>query len=92
MKLVGRELLEAFQLTHADARGQIASWVAEVESATWKTPNDVTARYASASFLAENTVIFNIKGNAYRLEVRIAYQTGVVVALWVGTHAEYSKR
>lgn len=92
MKLIGRESLETFLLKHADARGSIESWVAEVESATWKTPHDVKARYASASILAANKVIFSIKGNSYRLEARIAYKTAIVVVLWIGSHAEYSKR
>ena len=92
MKLVGREILEAFTAKHADARGWIASWVAEVESAHWSTPHNVKARYASASLLAGNGVIFDVKGNTYRLEVRIAYRTSVVMVIWAGTHAEYSKR
>jgi mRNA interferase HigB len=92
MKLVGREILEAFQLEHTDVRGAIASWIAEVESVTWRTSHDIKARYASASFLAENVVIFNIRGNSYRLEARIAYKTSIVHAAWIGTHAEYSKR
>ncbi len=92
MKLVGREILEAFLLKHADARGWIASWIAEVESAAWKTSHDVKVHYASASFLSDNTIIFNVKGNTYRLETRIAYKTTVVMVVWAGTHAEYSKR
>ncbi len=92
MKLVGREILEEFLLKQADARGPIASWVAEVESATWQTSHDIGARYASASFLADNVVIFNIKGNSYRLEVQMSYKSSIVVAVWAGTHAEYSKR
>ena len=92
MKLVGREVLEAFLLKHADAKGWIASWVVEVELAAWKTPHELKARYASASILADNTVIFNVKGNSYRLVVLIAYKTSIVMILWAGTHAEYSKR
>jgi mRNA interferase HigB len=49
-------------------------------------------RYAAASFLAGNIVIFNIKGNDYRLEVTVAYRTGIVVVDWIGTHAEYDAR
>ena len=92
MKLVGRKVLEVFLLKHADARGWIASWVAEVEMATWKTSHELKARYASASILADNTVVFNVKGNSYRLIVRVAYKTSIVMILWAGTHAEYSKR
>lgn len=92
MKLVGRDILEEFIVRYADARGQMTSWVAETEAATWQSPQDIKVRYASASFLSDNTVIFNIKGNSYRLEAKIAYKTSVVMVVWVGTHAEYSKR
>jgi len=52
---------------------------------------DIKERYRSASFLADNTVIFNVKGNSFRLEVRIAYKTQVLSVTWVGTHAEYDR-
>ena len=51
-----------------------------------------TDDYPSASFLAENRVIFNIKGNTYRLVVKVRYQNEIVLIEWVGTHAEYDKQ
>jgi len=92
MRLLGRERLQAFCDKHANARKWIENWLAEVEAGVWSTPNDIKERYNSASILADNTVIFNVKGNDYRLEVTVAYNTGVVVVNWVGTHAEYDKR
>ena len=92
MKLVGRDIVEAFIVRHADARGQMTSWVRVTEFATWQSPYDIKRRFASASFLSDNTVIFNIKGNSYRLETKVAYKTSVVMVVWAGTHAEYSKR
>jgi mRNA interferase HigB len=92
MKVLGREQLERFCRKHADARGWIVNWLADVESAVWTTPQDIRQRYASASFLPEGGVIFNVKGNAYRLEVTVAYQTGVVVIDWIGTHREDDER
>lgn len=55
-------------------------------------PQDSKIFYASASFLAGNAVIFNVKDNRYRLEVQVDYNTGVVVVRWIGAHAEYTKR
>jgi mRNA interferase HigB len=92
MVIVGRDKLDEFCGAHADARRWIANWIADVESHHWQTPQDVRNAYASASFLSDNVVIFNVKGNHYRLEVRVAYNTGTVVVQWVGTHAEYTKR
>ena len=57
----------------------------------WRTPAEVKARYVSASFLANNRVVFNLKGNKYRLDTKIAYQVGVVLVKRIGTHAEYSR-
>jgi mRNA interferase HigB len=92
MRVVGRETLDRFCSRHADARKWIATWLAEVESSTWPTPQAIKDRYSTASFVGGNTVIFNVKGNDYRLEVMVAYRTGTVVVKWIGTHAEYDER
>jgi mRNA interferase HigB len=68
----------------AGARKPIESWLAQAGTAQWVTPNQINDRYASASFLAGNIMIFSIKGNDYRLEV--------VVLDWISTHAEYDAR
>ena len=62
-----------------------------MEEAEWKGSADVKARYPTASFLSDNRVIFNIKGNKFRLETKINYDVKVVLAKRIGTHAEYSK-
>lgn len=92
MRLVGRSTLDEFVSAHADARAWIENWIADTEAARWRTPQDIKNSYASASFLAERIVIFNVKGNRYRLEVQVAYNTGVVVVRWAGTHADYTRR
>ena len=92
MKLLGRERLIEFSEKHSDASNWIYCWIGEIENASWRAPNDIRAGYASASFLANNTVIFNVKGNKYRLATIIAYATQIVVVRWIGTHAEYSRR
>jgi len=92
MRLVGRDQLDEFAKAHADARAWSENWIADVETARWCTPQDIKNSYASASFLANRVVIFNVRGNRYRLEVQVAYNTGVVVVKWAGTHADYTKR
>ena len=92
MRVIGRDKLEAFCSRHSDARKWIENWLADTEAATWKVSQQIKSRYPSASFLADNVVIFNVKGNEYRLEVLIAYKTSVVVVEWVGTHAQYDAR
>ena len=91
MRIVGKQNLDNFCRRHSNARSQISSWIYEVEDADWKTPNDIKARYSSASFLSDNRVIFNIKGNDYRLETKINYKNKLVLIMRIGTHAQYSK-
>ncbi len=90
MKVVGREHLEKFARKHADVRGQIDAWICEAEEAEWQTPDDIKRRYASASFLAGNRVIFNLKGNNYRLDIKISFKNQVILVMRIGTHKEYS--
>jgi mRNA interferase HigB len=92
MRIVGREKLVSFCSAHGGARKWIASWLSEAEAADWASPQAIKDRYPAASFLARNVVIFNVKGNDFRLEVVVAYQTGAVRILWAGTHAQYDRR
>ena len=92
MTVVNKELLEEFKRKYTDASDWIDTWVAFTEGSVWKTPQDIKDRYSSASFLASNIVIFNVKGNNYRLEVKVAYNTAIVKAIWAGAHPEYEKR
>jgi mRNA interferase HigB len=89
MKVLGRQLLTEFKKRHADARSALDAWLAEAGAAEWTKPQDIKNRYRGASFLKGNQVVFNIKGNRYRLLVTVAYQLGFVTLLWVGTHEEY---
>ncbi len=91
MRIVGRQKLDEFAAEHADARPWMENWISDTELSDWNAPQDIKDKYASASFLAENVVIFNVKGNRYRLEVLVAYKTRTVVIGKVETHAEYSK-
>ena len=91
MQLLGLIKLEEFKSTHANARGPLDAWRVEAVDAQWTCPQDVKSRYPSASFLADNKVIFNIKGNTYRLVIKAKYKNGVILIEWVGTHAEYDK-
>jgi mRNA interferase HigB len=92
MKVVGRSVLKSLCAKHTDALSWIEHWLSEAEECTWSSPQDIKAKYSSASFLSGNRVIFNVKGNLYRLEVTVAYKTATVVVTWAGSHAEYDKR
>ena len=74
-----------------DSEQQLKSWYQETSNAEWKNPKDITNEYPSASILADNRVVFIIKGNKYRLTVRINYDYGIIWIRFVGSHAEYDK-
>ena len=92
MRVVGRNIIDAFCHRHADVRHWMENWLADAERAGWKTPSDIKDSYASASFLAGNVVIFNVKGNSYRLEAVVKYRAGVVAVTWAGSHSAYDAR
>lgn len=91
MRIIKRKTLLDFAATHADAREPLLSWFEEVEKADWSTPNEVRSLFRSADILTSKRVIFNIKGNHYRLIVDIEYQLKIVFIAWLGTHSEYDK-
>lgn len=91
MNIVGLTILDEFGKRHADVVSLLKIWVQEAEEAQWQTPTDIKTRYVHASFLADNRVIFNLKGNKYRLDVKVSYKSKIVFIKRIGTHAEYSK-
>jgi mRNA interferase HigB len=93
MQIVAVRNLESYwlQLGRKDSEGALKAWFAEARLARWTTPQDVKKRYANASIIANNRVVFNIKGNDYRLIVAIAYQVQYVYVKFIGTHAEYDR-
>ena len=91
MRILAKSTLRAFWERHPNAEEPLLAWYRETEKADWESPAQVKARYRSASFVGENRVIFNIKGNEYRLVVQINYPYRVVYVRFVGTHAEYDK-
>jgi len=91
MRVIAKKRLIAYWEKHRDAEQPLKAWYDEAIKAEWKTPQDIKNQYSSASFLASNRVVFNIKGNDHRLIVAVAYRLGVLYIKFVGTHAEYDK-
>ena len=89
MILVGKRLLTDFARKHATARDAIAAWTLEVETAGWRSGADVKARFASVSFVGNDRLVFNLKGNHFRLDVQVGYSAQIVLVRRIGTHAEY---
>ena len=91
MRVIVKKTLKDFWNKHPDCEQQLKSWYNEAEEAAWKTPSDIKREYPSASILEDNRVVFNIKGNHYRLIVRINYYYQMTWIRFIGTHAQYDK-
>jgi len=89
MRIIARKTLREFYGKHADSKEPLEAWFHEVMVAKWVGPEDIKKRYPSADMVPGNRVVFNIKGNTYRLIVKIHYNTGIVFIRFIGTHAEY---
>jgi len=91
MNVISKRTLIKFYEQHPQAKTPLEVWYFDTRKAEWKTPNDIKKVYASASFLKDNRVVFNIKGNDYRLIVHIDYLRKIVRVKFIGTHAQYDK-
>lgn len=91
MRVISRKMLVVFWQSHRSAELLLRAWFHEVKVARWKRFSDIKSQYPSADLPPGNRVIFDIKGNHYRLVVKIHYNTGVVFLRFIGTHAEYDR-
>ncbi len=89
MRIIAFGAIREFWKRHSQAEIPLRSWYAQASRADWRSPADVKAAYRSASFLARNRVVFNIKGNDFRLVAAVHYNRGMMFIRFVGTHREY---
>ena len=91
MRVISGKGLHRFQERHRDAASALDAWSRRAEQAEWLSPQQVKVDYPSASILPGDRVVFNIKGNHYRLVALIHYDTGHIYVRFIGTHAEYDR-
>ena len=91
MRIIALGTLIDFWLKHADALESLSAWYAIASRSNWSSPADVKSAYRNASFVAGNRVIFNIKGNDYRLVVAMHYNRQIAYVRFVGTHRQYDQ-
>ncbi len=91
MRVIGKKELYDFAQQHADVAPQIDTWISEAEEAEWRSPLELKQRYPQASILPMNQVVFNLKGNRYRLLTTISFKQQTVLVERIGTHAQYSR-
>jgi len=91
MRVIAIGTLRDFWTMHRDAETPLRAWYAEASRASWRSPADIKQSHANASFLANNRVVFNIKGNDYRLVVAVHYNRGIMFVRFIGTHRQYDR-
>jgi len=90
MRIIARRTLREFWEAHPDAEEPLRTWYTYVRQADWNTPSDVKRIFRTASFVGNDRVVFNIKGNRYRLIVVVVYRHHAVYIRFIGTHHEYN--
>jgi len=91
LRVIAKRTLREFWVKHSDCEQQLKSWYKEVDRGYWKNLNDLKRTYPSLSILENGRVCFNIKGNSYRLIVRVNFNYQMMWIRFIGTHAEYDK-
>lgn len=91
MRVVKVKTLRTYWAHHSETEGPLEAWYHHVSTARWSKPEDVKKDYADASILSNNRVVFNIKGNQYRLFVAIHYSTQIIFIRFIGTHSQYDR-
>ena len=89
MRVLAKRILREFWEIHPDTEEQLKSWYQETTKGKWPNPNYVKNEFPNSKLIPNNRVIFNIKGNQYRLVVRVNYKYQMVYVRFIGTHAEY---
>ena len=89
MRVIAVAKLRNFWERHREAEQPLKAWHDEALRAIWTKPTDIKMQYRNASILKNRRVVFNVKGNDFRLVVAVAYRIGVVYVKFVGTHAQY---
>lgn len=90
-RIFAKSTLREFWETHPDSEQYLKTWYDTAMSSDWKTPNDVKQTFAKSSILKDSRIVFNIKGNSYRLVAKFNYEKQWIFVRFIGTHAEYDK-
>lgn len=91
VRVIAKKVLRDFWSKHPDCEQQLKAWYQEAEKARWKSFNQLKKEYPSASILNDNRVVFNIKGNTYRLIVKFNLDYQICWIRFIGTHTAYDK-
>ncbi len=90
-RIFAKSTLKNFWETHPDTEQYLKTWYDTAMNSNWKTPNEVKQTYINASILKDSRIVFNIKGNSYRLVARFNYEKQWIFIHFIGFHDEYDR-
>lgn len=90
-RIIAKSTLRLFREKHNEAEQYLKTWYDTAMASQWKSPSDIKSSYANASILKESRIVFNIKGNAFRLVVKFNFEKEWAFIRFIGTHSEYDK-
>ena len=90
-RIIAKRVLREFWEKYSDAEQYLKTWYETAKTSNWKSPNDIKLTYANASILKNSRVVFNIKGNTYRLVVKFNFEKQWAFIRFIGTHSVYNK-
>ena len=97
MRIIARRTLREFVDSLAGHKDQPAvkasldAWFDEARKARWRSPAEVKRSYGTASIVTAERIVFNVKGNVYRLVVAVDFEKRIVLINWIGTHKDYDR-
>ncbi len=91
MRIIARHIIDEFEVKHPDATTALETWYKICKNQKWAQPVDIKNDQANTSIIANNRVVFNIKGNDYRLVVAVDYKRQIFFIKFLDTHEEYNK-
>lgn len=90
-RIFAKSTLREFWDKYPESEQYLKTWFDTVKSSDWKTPNDVKLTYANASIMKDSRIVFNIKGNSYRLVAKFNFEKQWVFIRFIGTHDQFNK-
>ena len=91
MRIVTYKAIQEFTAKHADSETALKEWYHKVKKQEWESFNELKSTFGSADYVGNNRVVFNIKGNNYRLVCIVIYVSKKVYIRFIGTHSQYDK-
>lgn len=91
MRVISRPILIKFWTKHPDSETPLKLWFKKIEQAKWKNINELKADFPTADYVGNDRIVFDIKGNKYRIIVLVFFTGQKMFIRFVGTHAEYDK-